>query len=217
MNLSLRTTILVASLAVCGAASGSIITADPSLPPNIGAYRTPADVHAQYIGPGLDIILSDVLHFGFINVIRTPLGPNERESFDSTVNGRVSINGSPQLPVVLTGPVTTEVFGKTGNVTGTFATEMLQLDLIGGAIMVRESPTLPSVGQTDITDLGGGSFRIDSFFDVFTELSLDGGQSWLPSLGSARVELVPEPATLALLGFGLAALGFASCRQLLPV
>jgi hypothetical protein len=63
--------------------------------------------------------------------------------------------------------------------------------LSGGSLppgmMIRESPTLASTGQTTITDLGGGQFRIDSFFDVFTELSLDGGQSWSPSNSSQHV------------------------------
>jgi len=50
---------------------------------------------------------------------------------------------------------------------------MLQLSLqSAGPIQVRESPTLQSTGQTTITDQGSGLVRIDSFFDVFTELSL---------------------------------------------
>jgi hypothetical protein len=65
----------------------------------------------------------------------------------------------------------------------------------------------PSTGLTDITDLGGGLYHIDSFFDVFTELSIDGGSSWIPSDYSTRMTLVtPEPTTLALLGLGVVAL-----------
>ena len=59
----------------------------------------------------------------------------------------------------------------------TFDTEMLQVDLSGGSlpggVMIRESPTLASLGSTKLTDQGGGNFRIDSFFDVFTELPPD--------------------------------------------
>ena len=36
-----------------------------------------------------------------------------------------------------------------------------------------------------------GSYRMGGFFDIFTEVSLDGGQSWVPaSTGPAHVELV---------------------------
>jgi hypothetical protein len=95
------------------------------------------------------------------------------------------------------------VFGKIGNVTGTFNTEMLALSLSGtspfGPYMVRESPTLATLGQTSITNIGGGLYHIDSFFDVFTELSLDGGNSWIPSDTSTHVVLEPEPASAGLL------------------
>ena len=94
-----------------------------------------------------------------------------------------------------------------------YDTEMLQLDIQGGqlppGVMIRESPTKQSLGQIHMTNAGGGQFHIDSFFDVFTELSLDGGQSWIPSDGGSSpgaalhiVGDVPEPssAVLALLG-----------------
>src|SRR5262249_59807670 len=50
-------------------------------------------------------------------------------------------------------------------------------------------PTLQSLGQTRIDTLGSG-FRVTSFFDVFTELSTDGGANWTPSTGSSHIELV---------------------------
>ena len=91
--------------------------------------------------------------------------------------------------------------------TGYFDPEMLSLNLSGGAlppgVLIRESPTLASLGHTSIEDLGGGSYNIDSFFDVFTELSLDGGQTWYPDKkGPGRMTLFPDPATMALLGLG---------------
>ncbi len=68
--------------------------------------------------------------------------------------------------------------------TSTFDTEMLQLDLSGGTlpsgIMVRESPSKASLGKTSARALSPGLFEVSSFFDVFTELSIDGGQTWTP-------------------------------------
>jgi len=49
-----------------------------------------------------------------------------------------------------------------------------------GPLASRESPTLASTGETRITPSPGG-FMISSFFDVFTELSLDGGKTWSPA------------------------------------
>ena len=97
-----------------------------------------------------------------------------------------------------------------------FDTEMLQLDLYGGSlppgVWIRESPTRPSIGRTTQTPLGGGLYQIDSFFDVFTELSIDGGQTWNPGATSMRITGgVPEPssAVLAVLGaVALIRLGF---------
>ena len=47
-------------------------------------------------------------------------------------------------------------------------------------------------------------FRIDSFFDVFVELSLD--TNLTATRGPLPLSLVPEPASLALPGLGLAGL-----------
>ena len=76
---------LAVSFALSGAASATIITDDPSLPPTVGSYRTASDVHAEYAGPGL--ALATISHFGFINVFRIIVFPNEFEQFDSTVTG----------------------------------------------------------------------------------------------------------------------------------
>jgi hypothetical protein len=100
--------------------------------------------------------------------------------------------------------------------------EMLQLDLSGGnlpaGVRLRESPTLASTGQTSETPIGGGLYHIDSFFDVFTELSLDGGSSWIPSDSSVRLvgSNTPEPSSvmLALLGaLSLSGLGVRRSKR----
>jgi len=192
-----------------------VITPNPNLPvvyPE-GVYRTPNEIFAAYNGPGLAIVLTNVDLRAFAGGGRANSGPNEIETYNSEMVGLVNVNGGPFVNAQATGPTMTETFGKVGNVTGTFNTEMLSLNLSGtspfGPFMIRESPTLASLGQTKITDIGGGLFRIDSFFDVFTELSIDGGATWLPdSAGPAHVVLVPtpEPSVCAFAGLALAGL-----------
>ena len=72
--------------------------------------------------------------------------------------------------------------------------------------IIRESPTLASLGQSTITSLPGGQFRIDSFFDIWTEMSIDGGNTWAPA-----ADQVPEPSMFALAVMG--AIGFTASRR----
>ena len=66
----------------------------------------------------------------------------------------------------------------------TISIEMVALSLISTVdpmVRLRESPTLASVGGMTMTSDGsgtGGTFA--SFFDVFFEVSFDGGSSWAP-------------------------------------
>jgi hypothetical protein len=94
----------------------------------------------------------------------------------------------------------------------TIEAEMVSLNITGGGlppdVMIRESPTRASGGGGSRTVLGGGGgYQIDSFFDVFTELSVDGGMSWYEGNIPLHMDGTPEPATLSLLALGgLAAL-----------
>jgi hypothetical protein len=203
----------------------------PDLPPIIPeGYLSPQDVHARYSGPALAIVLSQLEHQPYAALpprsVCDPVGGgscHEDHDFQSDLNGLVSVNNGPQMPIFMNGPVSTRAYNKgPGDVTGIFDVEMLSMNLVGGPgpFMIRESPTRASTGKTSITDIGGGMYHIDSFFDVFTELSLDGGATWMPSnMGSdgqshpTRVYLggIPEPASAVLLALGM--LGFAAMAR----
>jgi hypothetical protein len=180
-------------------AGGQVVLTDPELPPEpdppdceslISLYYA-IGVYAQYPGP---ITMSNPRHKCFQNVFRQAVGNDEDETFDSIWDCEMDMGLGP-VAVTLTGPASTMTFSRLLSTTGTFVAEMVSMNLSGSAgdsnIQIRESPTLTSLGQTDITDLGGGLYQIDSFFDVFTELSVDGGP-WMPQLSqTVRIVLVP--------------------------
>jgi hypothetical protein len=170
--------------------------------PNVAYYSDEDGVYYPYYSLG--IFVTNIVHGSFTNINRSALGIDEFENFDSVLTADVTITGMGSFSTTMTGPVYTEVFGKVGQTTGTWNTEVLSMTLsgnIGGnSVMIRESPTLQSTGETSVQF--GNDYRIESFFDVFTELSLDGGQTWVPSTGSCRMTLIPEPATICLLVLG---------------
>ena len=72
----------------------------------------------------------------------------------------------------------------------TYQTEVTQLDITGGdlpaGVRIRESPTKESKGGISSLAGGGGGgagggAAISSFFDIFTEISTDGGATWQPA------------------------------------
>ncbi|UCG53343.1 MAG: hypothetical protein JSW58_07260 [Candidatus Latescibacterota bacterium] len=180
-------------------AGAQVILADPALPPesdppdcdNLISLYMAEGLAAEFPGP---VKMCTPRHRCFTNVFRQQMGNDEVETFDSILDTKVDM-GLGSVWVTLTGPVTTRVYNKWGNTTGLFDAEIVSMSLSGSVggydIAVQESPALASLGQTDIVDLGGGLYHIDSFFDVFVELSVDGGP-WMPQLNpAAHMVLIP--------------------------
>jgi hypothetical protein len=179
------------------------IISSPNLPPQGGQYVSPSDWHAYY---GMGIYLQDVVHSGFTQSFPPPApGGSDTHSFGSTVTGLFSTDGGMTFQSFSASGLTAVRIDSgidSGNIRN-FSTEMLQLNVSGGSlpngVMLRESPTLASVGETSLADFGDGTYGINSFFDIYTELSLDGGMTWFPDLtGPAHATLTPEPSGLAL-------------------
>lgn len=236
MKISDTTYLPALALGILSMASTSqaLITSSANLPPD-GVYLD-AGIHQMYGGAALTFLLSlpahapiaaqAAAHPGGSGTVGGPA--DEIEDFPSVLTAVAEVIqfgvSSGQFPITANGPTQTIVLGKIGNTTGTFDTEMLSMSLSGvtplGPFMIRESPTRASLGKVTITAIGAGQYQIDSFFDVFTELSIDGGASWMPSHDefgapqAGHVVLVPEPTSMSLLVLGAVSMaGFVRRRR----
>ena len=178
-------------LALCarGAHAQSCVQED-CLPSPSSAYASTAHFNFSFLGTTYD--LSGLSLHNFSSCGSPPAsvtGATATHSFTAVMDYIASVNGGPAVSG--SAPASATLFNRFNSValpTRFFDTEMLQLDISGGglplAAMIRESPSLATTGTTKIEDLGSGTFRVDSFFDVFFELSLDGGVTWAPSLNA---------------------------------
>jgi len=204
--------VLFLALAPTAWANGPVVTNTPNLPPCAPAhYVTPDQFHAEFPTANPPFTITAAQHLardGCGNKGGTPPpvgnGNSTIDNFFSELTVMTnfgSFTGLGPVSVLVTATADPEVF----------QTEMLSMNISGGTmppgVAIRESPALPSLGITMVKPLGGGMYAIDSFFDVFTEVSLDGGITWhADANGPGRIQLVPEPSGLALLGFACLAL-----------
>ena len=208
---------LLASGAVWTPEAGAgLVVNDPALPPGAGEWASDPDT--QLLNYGGLIEGRDVHLFGFQNIVRQNQGADELITCDASLTAIVA-GGTTFL---FQGPMEILVLGKANQTVGTYQAEVLSLDasaVLDPTTLLRESPTLSSLGEVTITDLGGGTWMIDSFFDVFTELSPNGGANWLPDIAAGtghHLTLLPEPASAALVLAGLALMARRVRRRRLP-
>ena len=153
-------------------------------------------VNAFAIEEKYEIVVSNYLDFeNSLNCdALPPVGGSTNQLITSTCVLRLASGGPPGL--YSGGAVmTVHLFGDPGVNPREFGLELLALDFpffsLPAATKLRESPTLPSSGHATITEGPPGQFHIESFFDVFFELSTDSGQSWFPASGPLRAVLSP--------------------------
>ncbi len=164
-------------------------TGTVNLPPDGCGYVSPMDAHEIIDGlpPGTTVIVG-AEHTKFFNVVAQPGGAlgGEEETFDSilfmNMEGTGALTGfsrniALQIQCVAhTGPRTP------GDPVQTFPNDMFQLqgELFGDPDFDFLSITggtgfgLPSPGSTTLTQLPGGDFNVDSFFDVTYQIDFVG-------------------------------------------
>ncbi len=166
------------------------------LPPPQGEY---AGTRPRFAFFANNIVISNFVHRAFVSSIPPPPpGSVVTHTCGSTVEMDIFIPGGGGWSHVSAPATSTlQIAGLLGGAGGTeyFDTEMIQMDLSSGSpanVLIRESPTKASLGRTTITDTGLGVYDCDSFFDIFIEISVDGGNSWYPTLaGPGTVTLNP--------------------------
>src|SRR5215831_8779903 len=168
------------------------------LPITNTVYISPATWHVLYNN---GIVIRDIRHrFFTAGTLPPPLGTTQIHTFDSQLDFELSTDNGNTFQGVSAPATTTVSVTHSSDAEGieSYDTEMLSLDVQGlpGGIRLRESPTLQSLGQTSIEPAPGG-YMVSSFFDVFTEISLDGGTTWTPADDSASVEMRNDPRSVA--------------------
>ena len=166
------------------------------LPPPQGEY---AGTQPQFAFFANNVVISSFAYRSFTaSIPPPPPGSEVTHTYGTTVELEIFMPGGGGWSHVSAPATSTiRITGLLGGTGGTefYDTEMLQLDCDSGSpanVRIRESPTRASLGRTTITDTGLGVYNCDSFFDIFIEVSLDGGQTWSPTLaGPGTVTLNP--------------------------
>jgi len=211
---ALSTVLLLVAMAAPAAAVPTFISFDSRLPNPDQPYIAEGNAgFGNAVISGLTIWATNPSQLDFPSP--TPGGDYEFDStFDVAFSSYFGIGLAP--PVPLSGHGSAHV---TGMAQGgfepsyLFITELVALNLMGtspyGDFMLRESPTLQSSGVTTTHGACYGAcpavvlpIQVSSFFDVFAEISLDGGATWTPSDASFRIVQTPEPASVGLLLVG---------------
>lgn len=214
--------VLVVSIIAAGltAARADVIEPNATLPPPTGVYTLPLICIPA-------VCVANTRIFGFHNTSDQLVGGNEQVVTTAIFAGDVYQNnvGTPGAFLgALAAPGTLDItyFGRNFTTPlGTFNAEITDFmfagSLNGHTFESMRNPSQTSSGQTTITQLPGGEYRVSSFFDVFSELSID-GRPFVPE--PERVEVltgeIPEPGT-ATFGFlgagGLCLLRFRRSRR----
>ncbi|MGA9865147.1 MAG: PEP-CTERM sorting domain-containing protein [Acetobacteraceae bacterium] len=193
------------TVAAAGSAA-AVPYSSPTLPPPGAVYAATGAGAGCFDFAGVCVTPGALTDIVATSSTITPSGQDIVANADFTTT-LTTLGGAPLGSILLTGTFEELVLDRTSPTElGDFSTELLNLDLTGPlaghTVMVGLDPSNPSTGGTSIEPAGNG-FNITSFFDIFVELSLDTSPPLTTTRGPVTLTLIPEPATLALLGLPL--------------
>ena len=172
------------------------------LPPQ-GPYKSPHNVPTQFPN---NIAIRNISHDNFSPVAPPPSFNNTQDyTFNGSVQFDLTLNGGANWQPVTSNAFSTvsATFVDTSETVEYYDTEMNLLNIQGGMlppnVRIRESPTIPSLGHHEMRPLTPMSgYGVSSYFDIFIELSLDGGQTWMPAQsGPTNVILQGSPTIVS--------------------
>jgi hypothetical protein len=199
-----------------GSAQAFVLSNTPDALPLLGfAYTIPGGVcfsTAGYCVAGADFTLTSLAPPGLVQTSNEDITTNATATIDLANSSHVPIG-----TVTLTGTVEQDVLRRPNEFdTGSWTVDLESLSLSGTlnslpiTVMLNPADLGMDTGTTSIVE-DGAVFRVDSFFDVFAEISYDGLTA--TASGAATAGGVPEPATLALLAGPLLVLSAARRRH----
>lgn len=219
---AVRTTIRISAFALLALAGGlnsalaDLIEPTATLPPPNGIYGLPL----VCITP---VCLLNANVSGFQTTSDVLSAGNELVSTNAVFATDIfqNIGGAPGAflgPLSIPGTMDFTFFGRSlSTPLGTFNAQITAFDFSGmfngHSFEIMQNPSQASTGLTTINQVPGG-YQVNSFFDVFAELSLDGGPFVPGPERHSVLTATPEPdgwvfAVLGLLGF----VGIASRRR----
>jgi hypothetical protein len=172
-------------------------------PPPTWRFASTNDTPMVISVPGLGTIYARRFQLtNLFNPITPPaLGSTTSYSYgNSLLNFELSLDNAAWVPGQASGPVTMSLqHTNDAGASRLFETRLLQMDMPGttpfGTFLIRQSPTVASIGQTIITTTNGG-YLISSFINAQWDMSIDGGNTWIPTVSVVYLELGGPPGDM---------------------